>query len=367
MSLNKLLSSCGICFSLYPCINRDSNYFQVKYNLARYSHFLTALKLLQYDMSQAMNEENVQQVLIQGITALPNVVAAKHLEKLHNILYIYICSKYKPTLKMSVTCPIGRSLLSICSKLYQKFSACGIRVCAPNIEEFPGDLQDKSNYTADSDAEQKGIVATVKIKSKYDEFHCTGYYLIAGCSMRLTVLEGNPKGWDIRIGCHTDDISESESLRRWPIVHSKMPLQRYMQLSTAFGGIIYLDSPKGNSTIKVRLENVITTPHYDLNNTETVTNWEEKGRKEAGLWAELSGKYITFTVPSDKIRNVKDPGPALRLWDLIVIANHELRGTDARTTWRERVVIDVQPLDGIHSGYPITIPYGKIKSNLITY
>jgi hypothetical protein len=41
------------------------------------------------------------------------------------------------------------------------------------------------------------------------------------------------------------------------------------------------------------------------------------------------------------------------------MANHELRGTDPFNTWRERIVIDVQPRGGFcHSGYPITLSYG---------
>ena len=42
------------------------------------------------------------------------------------------------------------------------------------------------------------------------------------------------------------------------------------------------------------------------------------------------------------------------------MANHELRGTDPFNTWRERIVIDVQPRGGsFHSGYPIVLSYGK--------
>lgn len=64
-------------------------------------------------------------------------------------------------------------------------------------------------------------------------------------------------------------------------------------------------------------------------------------------------------MPSESIRQLNDPSDVLKLWDLIVIANHELRGTNVESTWRERIVVDVQPYGGfMHSGYPITIPYG---------
>jgi len=67
-----------------------------------------------------------------------------------------------------------------------------------------------------------------------------------------------------------------------------------------------------------------------------------------------------FTVPADSVRNLENPEEALKIWDFIVMANHELRGTDPFSTWRERIVIDVQPRGGFcHSGYPITLSYGK--------
>lgn len=51
------------------------------------------------------------------------------------------------------------------------------------------------------------------------------------------------------------------------------------------------------------------------------------------------------------------------MWDMIVMANHELRGTDPFNTWRERIVTDIQPFNGFHSGYPITIPFDHVKNS----
>jgi hypothetical protein len=111
------------------------------------------------------------------------------------------------------------------------------------------------------------------------------------------------------------------------------------------------------------LENVIETPFFDLNCENTIKNWS-KNSKSPGLWAELSGKHIVFTVPSKSIRNLHETRIAecLKLWDLIIIANHELRGTSLTNNCRERIVADVQPFnDRIHSGYPIVVPFGMKK------
>lgn len=52
------------------------------------------------------------------------------------------------------------------------------------------------------------------------------------------------------------------------------------------------------------------------------------------------------------------------MWDAVVAANHELRGTNAAATWRERVVVDIQPYgNAIHAGYPVVISYETAFNN----
>jgi hypothetical protein len=54
---------------------------------------------------------------------------------------------------------------------------------------------------------------------------------------------------------------------------------------------------------------------------------------------------------------LKNPESVLNIWDKVIEANHELRGTS--NTWRERIVVDIQPYgNSIHSGYPVVISYG---------
>lgn len=346
MSLNKFISYCGICFGTEICLN-NLDYFDVTKNLALNAHFGESINKIAKNINTVVD---VEDILINGINSIPCHIATKYMEKLHRIIYPYILLHYKPSHKMSVTDPVGRSLLSICSKVYQKFSSCGVKIKAPNLDEFPG------NYSDMSYPETKSAIVTVK--SKFDEFHCTGYYMAAGSLISVTVLEGSTSGWELRISSHVDDLTSMKSYNRWPVVSSSIKLKKFMTITSAFGGIIYLDSPKGNTTIRLKLENVIETPFYDLNQPDTMANWHYNS-KSSGLWAELCGKHIVFTCPSQYIRNLSDPAKILKLWDLIVIANHELRGTDVKGTWRERVVIDIQPFNStMHSGYPITLPYG---------
>lgn len=140
-----------------------------------------------------------------------------------------------------------------------------------------------------STSNQAAFTKIIYIKSKYDEFHCTGCYLAAGGCAQITVIEGNPSGWEIRVGAHTDDLTQMDELKRWPQLSVAMKLKKTMSLTSAFGGLIYLNSPKGTSSIRIKLESVLEAPYYDLNRPETAETWA-LNRKAPGLWAEISGK-----------------------------------------------------------------------------
>ena len=345
MSLNKFISSaCGVSFSADICA-KNLNYFTVERNLALFSHFGNCFSTINQKITASIG---IKHLILNGLDALQTDTAFKSIEKLEKLFRPPLSKQHLFSSSKSVSSELDVTMLSITAKIYQKYSSSGMRVKAPNINEFPGDFLTEPTTT-------NGIVV---IKSKFNEFHCTGYYIAAGSSIKVSVLEGSPTGWEIRISCHTDDLSSLQSLKRWPLVHTKTKLKKLMNLTSAFGGIIYLDSPNGNSTLKIKLENVIETPFFEL--TRRDKNWDEI-TKAAGLWAELCGKHIVFTVPSNSIRNLteKELDECLKVWDLIIIANHELRGTSLSNSSRERVVIDVQPFnDKIHSGYPVTLSYG---------
>ncbi|CAF0709194.1 unnamed protein product [Brachionus calyciflorus] len=343
MSLNKFLSQMGICLSsIIPKI--DSNYIKTKNNRALNSHFINNVKLLESNMNQSVH---LQSFFINSISYLPNETAFQTLDQLQKILYKYIIFNYKPTFETNVTDPIGRALLNIAAKLYQKYSICGIKCRAPNIEEFPSCIL----LTPET------LSSTISIKSKYDEFHFTGYYLPPGITGNITVLEGNPTGWEVRIGSHTDDLIAMNSLKRWPCITSNLKLRKTLSITSAFGGLIYLESPKGNSTLKLKFDSVVQAPHFDVTIPETLRNWTENSQASSP-WAELSGKYVSICVPSASIRKLKNPSGALNIWDQIIKANHDLRGTNVENTWRERIVVDIQPNGNfIHAGYPIVVFY----------
>lgn len=118
-------------------------------------------------------------------------------------------------------------------------------------------------------------------------------------------------------------------------------------MSSAFGGLLFLNSPAGEAnSITVDVHNVVLTPSYDLTDSNRAESWEYKRAKAPGLWADIAGQYISFNLPSKSVVQLthEQLDRALRFWDAIVLAHHELRGTKPKH--RERIVCDEQPSAG---------------------
>ena len=125
------------------------------------------------------------------------------------------------------------------------------------------------------------------------------FYLPAGVSLFIDSKSGdNIQDWKIMIGCHSDELDINNRLDRWPYITLKKYLHYNLKLvSSQYGGLVYLVSPDYGGKIKIFLSNIVESPFFDLIQPETINDWNR--RKQAnGLWAELAGKYIIFSVVS---------------------------------------------------------------------
>ncbi|XP_078616171.1 TRPM8 channel-associated factor 1-like [Branchiostoma floridae x Branchiostoma japonicum] len=228
------------------------------------------------------------------------------------------------------------------ASMYLESSCCK----APGIEAFPGDFESEPQLRS----------VTITIDSKRQERHTTGYYLPAGAFLLVRSCNTDSRelsDWKLRVGAHTDRLSNHHTLHRWPNISVVTNLNHETQLFSPYGGNIYLESPKEPSLLSITLENVVEAPWFDLTKPETVNNWQVSCQSP-GLWAELAGRHIIFTLPSTCLKDGLNPTEMLMFWDRIVQSHHDLRGTDPSDFRRERVVADSQPCAGyMHSGYPI--------------
>ncbi|CAF4444136.1 unnamed protein product, partial [Rotaria magnacalcarata] len=216
------------------------------------------------------------------------------------------------------------------------------------IANFPGDF-------SHSPVIETNVI--FHIESNANEWYCTGYYAVAGIPIQIDVLECmGAMGWSVRVGCHSDHLENCEELRRWSCISINKPLVgNSIQMSSAFGGLIFLQSPNDESnSITVRLHHVVLTLTYDFMDPNRVTNWQYRRHHAQGLWADIAGQHIVLNLPSKSLLHLDSTqlDEVLLFWDSVVLAHHELRGTKPKH--RERIVCDEQPSAGyMHSGYPI--------------
>ena len=55
--------------------------------------------------------------------------------------------------------------------------------------------------------------------------------------------------------------------------------------------------------MKIKMVNVIKAPKFDTTDAELMEGWLER-RDAPGLWADISGEFMTITLPSSSIRYI---------------------------------------------------------------
>ncbi|CAF4621799.1 unnamed protein product [Rotaria sp. Silwood1] len=301
-----------------------------------------------YNVVQALASEpnNAEYLAIVGsaIKELGNTLPDLSIETLQNMV-LNAGSDVIPT----KTSPIKNK-----SCRQRSIGLCGI-LCglsdtkAPGINEFPGDFDNPLSIETD---------VTVNIQSKaVNEWYCTGYYVAPGTTIQIDVSEPvGATGWSARIGCHSDDLGNCDQLRRWPCISTcKLLSVTTVEMSSAFGGLLFLESPAVElNSISVSIKNVVLTPAYDIMDPNRDKHWDDLRVRAQGIWADIAGQYIVFNLPSQSVRDLNSAqlDRALRFWDTVVLTHHDLRGTTP--VRRERIVCDEQPVTGyMHAGYPI--------------
>ena len=213
---------------------------------------------------------------------------------------------------------------------------------APAITHFPGDFEKVPQLTN----------KTVKFTSEREDFYFSSCYLPAGDVVKLNVTKLTDS-WTVIVGAHVD-VLEGDDVNRWPDISWKTEIIKpgAKELTNPFGGSIYFLSPKrGQNTIEVTINGIAACPRFDSQSQGKP--WKES-RVDPGLWADISGKYMTVTLPSSSIRNYDDPTEVMELYDQLLKAYHDLRGSNIDKERRMWIVADIQPSRGyMHAGYPI--------------
>ena len=168
------------------------------------------------------------------------------------------------------------------------------------------------------------------------------------------VLEHN---WTIRIGSHKDNLTNKDKWKRWPKIITTQNINKAeIAIKSPYGGLLYFENPNFEGkphTIKARIEGVIEAPHFDLTAADSKTLWLSS-KDSPAPWADMCGKRITITIPSESVRHIEDPSEIIAAWDQVVEAHYSLQSSDPATHRHQWVVTDEQPVAGyMHAGYPI--------------
>ena len=187
----------------------------------------------------------------------------------------------------------------------------------------------------------------------------TGLYASAGEKIYVKVPKSIVKmGANIQIGSHidSDHAYNMESIRRFPYITDSWSIdQTTMEMTSAFGGLVYITIPSGSKlgNFNVTIRGAGRAPRY-IHGETTQDEWRSIVRKYPAPWAELESDMVILTIPSSEIRDLDDPGRVMDFWKRAMDGANYLAARKTHTR-PERYVVDPNWDWGAHAGYPMMI------------
>jgi len=183
----------------------------------------------------------------------------------------------------------------------------------------------------------------------------TGAYLAPGAIATITAprsLVG--KGYKIRVGCHSWDLSRTEKWKLLRLDRSSLVYditRAKTRVASPLGGGIYIEVPflADAGVVEITIKNAVRSPYFSLKpfHTTSLEAWKTVERNLPAPWADFQTEKFMLQVPSSWIRKLDDPVTLMQDWDAAMDTINDLMG-------RPR-------LRGKETMYPqvdVTIPYG---------
>lgn len=223
-------------------------------------------------------------------------------------------------------------------------------VAHPGAKDFPGAVP----------ADAPRIQKVVRLPLSRSRWQSTGLYAPPGETIRVE-LPPTLKGGEIIIGCHRDNIANSErkETHRFPLISTSVAITKTIHdIANPFGGLIYISVPekkeweKTHATARVEINGGVECPLFILGET-TKEEWDRL-RASPAPWGEIGSARHFAAARSERFRDMDfDTAKALaEYWDKAVELEDWLCGRDTRRS-PERMVPDAEITIGSgHSGYP---------------
>lgn len=228
------------------------------------------------------------------------------------------------------------------------------------IDNFPGAVPDSARRV------DKTISVTVQVGKQglsdmpdgYFRPHSTGLYVPAGEKVKVILPE---KYFDqklkVLIGVHDDDlVNVADQINRigFNLVKTFELASDTTEIYSPYGGLLEL-AISDTTTLKkidLRVLGAVNAPYFKLGETDEAL-WNSTIKNYAAPWAELATDKIVFTVPSYRIRDLKNPAALLKFYDQVMDADADLRTIDRNRVHTERIIVDQQ----VAYGALFTMPY----------
>ncbi|MEO0323759.1 MAG: M60 family peptidase N-terminal accessory domain-containing protein [Myxococcota bacterium] len=165
--------------------------------------------------------------------------------------------------------------------------------------------------------------------SERDAVRPTGAYLAPGTIGEILVPEElQNKGYRVRVGSHTWDLSEKRTSRRLARVVKEYDIEGTVtRVANPVGGNIYIMVPVGSADglVNVQFRNTGRSPlytslPYSLTNA---ADWETE-RLHPGAWADFETERVMLNVPARWVRDFDTPAEVMNEYDRAMNAVSEL-------------------------------------------
>jgi hypothetical protein len=224
---------------------------------------------------------------------------------------------------------------------------------AVGYEQFPGKVADYATRIT------KSVVIPVKVGTQglcdmpppYYRPHSTGLYIPAGEKVRL-IINNNYllQKLKAQIGVHDDDlIDHQDSLTR-----IGFNLTKTFELTTdttdifsPYGGLLLINISDTSTlkSIEIKVVGAVNAPYFKLGETSE-DEWNNAIKNYPAPWTELATDNIILTVPSYRIRSLKNPKALMQFYDRVMDADADLRMIDRKRVHTERIILDQQVMEG---------------------
>jgi len=199
---------------------------------------------------------------------------------------------------------------------------------------FPGEVPEPEDETAiyvrTINATVPGDYGRPMLYSQLDAVRPTGAYLAPGTIGEVLVPESlQNKGYRVRVGSHTWDLSEKPTSNRLARVVKEYDIEGTVtRVANPVGGNIYILAPVGSEDglVNVQFRNTGRSPFYSKLAYGVTSNeeWTTTERIHPGAWADFESERTLLNVPASWARDFDAPAEVMAEYDGAMNAVSEL-------------------------------------------